>query len=93
MKYLVLVCLILLVISCSEFVTESGVVIGKHYAPPGGGMFGTPEKWRVMVRTEEGNIFTLRGIEPYYDIKEGDKIEYTYDVNQASTKTYYRIVN
>ena len=90
MKRLIIVIVVLgLTLSCTDFVTVRGPVIDKHYAPPGGGLLGAPEKWSTFIKTDTG-VFRVNGYTIYYAVEIGDVLEYTFDKNQNSHKTTYR---
>jgi len=89
-RVIIIIIILCLFLSCTDFVTISGEVIEKQYVPDSGFM-APPEAWRVILRTDNG-IKIMRGIEVYYDLQIGDKIEYTYDRNYNSSKSTYRVI-
>ena len=88
-KIIIVVVLFVAILACSNFVTVKGQVIDKQYLPASGGFFTVAEKWRVIIETTDG-IQKIEGLNVYYDLEIGDTVEYTYDRNHNSLKTYYK---
>lgn len=91
MKRIVLALVVILcIISCTDFVTVRGIVVGREFSP-NSGFGGQCDTWYTFIKTDTG-ILKLLGVEAFYDLRDGDYIEYTYDRNRNSFKSTYRIV-